>query len=252
LAYRHLARREHVIVFGPSRIRRLRRLARPPVPRFTFIISAAGETAGFGLPAAGHPGLALIAFGVPILVLLPVLTALWTRRAVILDGREEITWRAAQRAYENARPPSRPGAHALPRRGSPRRTATGPDGTGPPAGGTAPPEGGVARGDCGSATGRSAASARHNARNRPSPAPTKPWARPFRTPTTKPPTWPSAAPRCWTPISNCRPTSGVPTEAGLLKLALDSWLAHLAIHACRRIQSPRKSETFSWLPVDLL
>jgi hypothetical protein len=102
LANRHLARREHVIVFGPSRIRPLRRLARRPVPRYTFLIFAAGVTAGFSLLAAGHPGLALIAFGVPLLVVLPVLTALWTRRIVILDGREEITWRAAQRAYENA------------------------------------------------------------------------------------------------------------------------------------------------------
>jgi hypothetical protein len=67
-----------------------------------LLIFAAGVTAGLGLLAAGQPGLALIAFGVPMLVLLPVLAALWTRRVVILDGREKITWRAAQRAYENA------------------------------------------------------------------------------------------------------------------------------------------------------
>lgn len=89
-----------VVVYGPSRVPWLRPLARPPVPRRTYLGAGAGGSVGGAFLFGGHPHTALVLFGVTALATTPVLAALGTRRHVTLTGAYgRRTWTPIGAAY---------------------------------------------------------------------------------------------------------------------------------------------------------
>ncbi|WP_406045368.1 hypothetical protein OG799_13370 [Micromonospora sp. NBC_00898] len=89
-----------VVVYGPSRVPWLRPLARPPVPRRTYLGAAAGGSVAGAFLFGGHPHTALVLFGATALATTPVLAALGTRRHVTLTGTYgRRTWTPIGAAY---------------------------------------------------------------------------------------------------------------------------------------------------------
>jgi hypothetical protein len=100
---KHRLRAWRTTVYGSSQVHRLRRLARRPVPSATYLMVAAGAAAAVVLAGLHLPWLALT---VLVLLLVPaglVLTALWTRTAITLGGRDAMrAWVPVQQAYLQA------------------------------------------------------------------------------------------------------------------------------------------------------
>ncbi|PWU58194.1 hypothetical protein DLE60_23000 [Micromonospora globispora] len=75
-----------VVVYGPSRVPWLRPLARPSVPKLTYLGCAVSGSVAGGFLSSGHRYTALVLVGATALAATPVLAALGSRRHVVLTG----------------------------------------------------------------------------------------------------------------------------------------------------------------------
>jgi hypothetical protein len=91
-------------VWGSSRIRWLRRLARRPATTAAYAATGVGLAASVILAGGGLFSYAVGARALPLVADAFVLTALWTRRSVVLDGPAAYAWAPVQKAYLNAEP----------------------------------------------------------------------------------------------------------------------------------------------------